>query len=96
METYLNNFGIGADVDVEEMKKSDSKDKFVHARCIRRTKYFSLELEQTSSEDMSSEDFAENSSDDSFEDLSEDVSSDFPSDVSSDDFRSPTRKRIRK
>ena len=90
MRTYLSNFE--ADVDVEEMKKSDSKDKYLQTRCVRITEYLSLESEQTSSEDMSSQDFAENSSDDSFEDLSEDV----PSDVSSDDFRSPTRKRIRK
>ena len=79
MMTYLNS--LSADVGIEEMKKSDSKDKYVHTRCIRRTEYLYLESEQTSSEDMSSQDFAENSSDDSFDDLSEHVLSDVSSDV---------------
>ena len=53
------------DVGVEEMKKSDSKDKYVHSACRRRTEYLSLESEQTSSEEISSQDFADNLSDDS-------------------------------
>ena len=50
MKTYLEVFD--ADVDVEEMKKSDSKDKYVHSQCRRRTGYLNLESEQTSSEDF--------------------------------------------
>ena len=81
METYLDEFD--ADVDVEEMRKSDSTDKYVHTRCIRTTDYLSLESEQTSSQDS-----AENLSDDSFDEfndafLSEDVLSDVSSDVRS-------------
>ena len=40
MMTYL--FKLNADVGVEEMKKSDSKDKYVHSECHRRTEYLSL------------------------------------------------------
>ena len=50
MRTYFDDF---ADVDVEEMKKSDSKDKYVHSQCRRRTDYLNLESKQTSSEDFS-------------------------------------------
>ena len=63
METYFLYFH--ADVDVNEMEKSDSKDKYVHTRCIRKTEYLYLESEQTSSEDISSHDLSE--------DLSEDI-----------------------
>ena len=55
MMTYLYNqsgfkdAGFYADVGVEEMKKSDSKDKYVHSDCRRITANLSLELEQTSS-----------------------------------------------
>ena len=52
MMTYLYNL-IGADVDVEEMKKSDSKDKCVHSRCQRNTVFLTLESEQISSENIS-------------------------------------------
>ena len=48
MMTYWR--GLGADVDVEEMKKSDSKDKYVHSDCQRSTLHLSLESEQTSFE----------------------------------------------
>ena len=67
MRTYVSSYS--PDVDVEEMKKSDSKDKYLHSRCRRRTTYLSLESEHISSE---------NSSDHSFEDLYvlSDVSSD--------------------
>ena len=41
MTTYLDD--IIADVGVEEMKKSDSKDKYVHSECRRITVYLSLE-----------------------------------------------------
>ena len=41
-EEHLNTYsdyslGLNPDVDVEEMKKSDSKSKYVHARCWRIT-----------------------------------------------------------
>ena len=82
---------VNADVPVKEMKKSDSKDKYVHSHCERVTEYLSLESEKTSSEDI-----AENSSDNSFDDLFENIQSDLPSNVLSDDSRSPIRKKIRK
>ena len=80
MKTYIVYL---PDVDVEKMRNSDSKDKYVHTRCIRNTKYLSLESERTLSEDISTHDTSENSSDDSFEDLSEDVLSNVSSDVKS-------------
>ena len=46
METYFYEFD--ADIGVEEMKKSDSKDKYVHSSCHRITDYLTLESEQTS------------------------------------------------
>ena len=49
METYIVTH---PDVDIEEMKKPDSKDKYVHTKCIRSTKYLSLESERTLSEDV--------------------------------------------
>ena len=54
MLTYWDRFD--ADVDEEEMKKSDSKNKYVHGRCYRETKVLNLDdifsetLLQTSSE----------------------------------------------
>ena len=50
MKTYILTFD--ADVDVEEMKKSDSKDKYVHSECRRITDYLSLESEQTSTDKL--------------------------------------------
>ena len=41
MMTYFSE--LRADVDVEEMKKSDSKDKYVHTRCTRKTLHLHLE-----------------------------------------------------
>ena len=38
-----------ADVPVKEMKQSDSKDKYIHSECLRRTVHLSLESNQTSS-----------------------------------------------
>ena len=54
MMTY--EYGLNADVDPEEMKKSDSKDKYLHVFCKRETMIFNLydTLYETSSE-MSSE-----------------------------------------
>ena len=63
MMTYW--FNVNADVGVEEMKKSDSKDKYLRSECQRITAYLSLESKHTSSEDSSTHDFSENSSDDS-------------------------------
>ena len=80
MSTYCFMY---PDVEVEEMKQSDSKDKYVLSDCRRRTVFLSLELEQTLSEDISTHDISENSSDDSFEDLAEDVLSNVSSDVQS-------------
>ena len=44
MRTYFY-YLLGDDVDVEEMKKSDSKDKYLHSECERITVYLSLESE---------------------------------------------------
>ena len=49
---HLNSYSVhyrgrNADVDPEEMKKSDSKSKYVHGRCWRRT--FPLTLEKKNS-----------------------------------------------
>ena len=41
MVTYL--LGFNADVVVEEMKKTDSKDKYVHCYCRRKTVHLTLE-----------------------------------------------------
>ena len=50
MKTYLDYFyGLNPDVDVEEMKKSDSKAKYVHGHCWRLT--IPLTLETTANED---------------------------------------------
>ena len=49
-KTYLKHYrGKNPDVDVEEMKKSDSKSKYVHGRCLRRT--FPLALKTSQFED---------------------------------------------
>ena len=43
MKTY--KWDLKADVDVEEMKKSDSKDKFVHCWCRRETYHLTVEAD---------------------------------------------------
>ena len=44
LNTYLDYYnGKNPDVDVEEMKKSDSKSKYVHGSCVRFTIPLSLE-----------------------------------------------------
>ena len=56
MMTYLDEiYGGCADVEEEEMKKSDSKDKYVHGRCIRTTRVLNLcdNLSETSTETSS-------------------------------------------
>ena len=54
-QDYLNIFGRfnsftgkSPDVDLEEMKKSDSKDKYVHCPCLRRTIHFTLDVDERS------------------------------------------------
>ena len=38
IDDILMTYGLRyPDVDVEEMKKSDSRDKYLHCRCIRKT-----------------------------------------------------------
>ena len=76
-----------ADVDVEEMKKSDSKDKYLHSWCQRKTVYLTLEPEKTKSEDISSHNFSDDLFEHSYEDLSEDVPS--------NDLVSPTKNKIK-
>ena len=39
--------GLNPDVDVEEMKKSDSKSKYVHGLCLRRTIPLTLQTIKT-------------------------------------------------
>ena len=46
-EHMLSYTRDNADVDVKEMKKSDSKDKFVHSVCFRETLHLTLESNQT-------------------------------------------------
>ena len=59
MESYLYNYNFRADVDVAEMKKSDSKDKYVHSRCEWKTVFLTLESEQIWSKNISSHDLSE-------------------------------------
>ena len=65
MRTYAWKFN--ADVGVEEMKKSDSNDKYVHSYCFRRTVHLTLESNQTPSSDSPSESSSDSPSDDSSE-----------------------------
>lgn len=47
LNTYEDHFhGINPDVNLEEMKKSDSASKYVHGPCIRQTFYLTLESVQ--------------------------------------------------
>ena len=42
-KTYEYGFiGRNPDVNLEEMKKSDSKSKYVHGRCVRKTMHLTL------------------------------------------------------
>merc|ERR1711917_168520 len=45
MMSYFDE--LNADVDVEEMKQSDSKDKYLHSYCRRKTFHLILESNQT-------------------------------------------------
>ena len=50
LKTYWDYLkGRNPDVDVDEMKKSNSKSKYIHVSCIRRT--IPLTLETTANED---------------------------------------------
>ena len=53
------SFGMKADVDVEEMKLSDSKDKYVKTFCWRRTFKLSPEANQSLFEESASDDLSE-------------------------------------
>ena len=44
LSTYLEHYdGLNPDVDPEEMKKSESRSKYVHGRCIRSTMNLTIE-----------------------------------------------------
>ena len=44
LETYWDHcLGGNPDVDVDEMKKSDSKSKYVHASCWRKTMQLNIQ-----------------------------------------------------
>lgn len=45
---YLTDENV--DVDVEEMKRSDSKDKYVKVSCLRETMLLTIDSAQTSSQ----------------------------------------------
>ena len=49
LKTYTDYmvYGLNPDVDVEEMKKSDSKSKYVHGGCFRRTIPLTLQTIET-------------------------------------------------
>ena len=48
LDTYMFHYvGADADVDIKDMKKSNSKSKYVHGSCVRET--FSLVLEMNES-----------------------------------------------
>ena len=55
-EHMMSYSWLDADVNVEEMKQSDSKDKYVHSRCRRKTFRLTLESNQTLSSESSSDD----------------------------------------
>ena len=57
-EEHMRNYLllIYADVDAEEMTKSDSKDKYVHSYCLRKTVHLTLESNQTLFKDKPSND----------------------------------------
>ena len=53
--SYMDGLYGCPDVDVEEMKQSDSKDKYVHCECRRETLHLTLESNRTPSSDSPSE-----------------------------------------
>ena len=54
MMTY--SWELDADVNTEEMEKSDSKDKYIYSHCLRKTYHLTLESNQTASKDEASND----------------------------------------
>ena len=53
LKSYIDHFiGENPDVDVEEMKKSDSKSKYVHVDCWRFTLPLSLETEDKTKDEV--------------------------------------------
>ena len=54
LKTYLFDDGKNPDVDVEEMKKSDSKSKYVHGQCWRWTIPLKLETNEEKDQTESS------------------------------------------
>ena len=63
-EHWLTYLKFDPDVGIEEMKKSDSKDKYLHSYCKRITGHLTLESNQTPSSDSPSESSSDSSSDD--------------------------------
>ena len=48
LKSYLHHYyGKNPDVDIDEMKRSDSKSKYVHSHCWRYTELLTLEQSQT-------------------------------------------------
>ena len=45
-EEHMTTYLFGADVEVEEMKQSDSKDKYVHTSCYRETVHLTQRLDE--------------------------------------------------
>ena len=96
MKSYLFT---DPDVDVEEMKKSDSKDKYLHSSCRRITVYLSRESDQNSSKNVPpSTEWAAGWEAGWAAAMRDGMGrqSDDQSDDRSNDSRSPIRKRIRK
>ena len=56
MRSYLLGL-FGADIDAEEMKLSNSRDKYVHSGCYRKTIYLDLESNENSSLEESESDW---------------------------------------
>ena len=56
LKTYWDYYdGKNPDVDVEEMKKSDSKSKYVHGGCLRKT--IPLRLDTSEDEDQTESEY---------------------------------------
>ena len=54
LKTYSEHYvGRNPDVDIDEMKRSDSKSKYVHVRCLRFTIPLTLEQSETKTADES-------------------------------------------
>ena len=52
LKSYADHFrALNPDVDVEEMKKSDSRSKYVHGRCVRWTSPLALASDDSDDSD---------------------------------------------